>query len=95
VVVPAPDVYVKTLDHEKVLFVGQHGSLQHLDRMASLVWDCLGPSTRIGDIVEDLAKVFRADPLTVRDDVVTLLVLLMEEDAIVLAESVGGVISDA
>jgi hypothetical protein len=80
-------VYVKTLDQEKVLYVGDRDSLQHLDRTAALVWDCLDPPARLGDIIEDLAQVFQADAVTVRDDVVTLLTRLLDEGAVVLADA--------
>ena len=70
---PAPDVHVVTLDDEKVLYLPADETLQHLDRIAALVWDCLEPPAPVADIALDLAEAFGADQTAVTADVLALL----------------------
>jgi hypothetical protein len=77
-----PDVHVIALDDEKVLYVPDSETLQHLDPLATVVWDCLRPPAPVQDIAADLADVFGADPALVTADVVALLDRLVSSGAL-------------
>jgi hypothetical protein len=79
---PGSDVHEVALGDEKVLYVPESESLQHLDPLATLVWDCLRPPAPVADIAADLAEAFGADPALVTADVVALLQGLVSAGAL-------------
>ncbi len=97
VLTPVPDVHVVALGDEKVLYVPDSETLQHLDPLATLVWDCVRPPAPVADIAADLAEVFGADPAVVTADVVALLDGLVRAGALhdVDAGRVGGTAATA
>lgn len=93
VLVPHPSVHAVALDDEKVLFLPESGTLQRLDPIATLVWDCLAPPAPLSTIVADLAEVFGSDSRTVGADVMELVRELHGSGALV--DGVGDVAPDA
>lgn len=82
VVTPAPGVHAVVLDGEKVLFSAGSQTLHHLDRTASLVWDCLLPPAPVAEISADLAAASDAPPEVVERDVLAVLEHLMSGGAV-------------
>lgn len=56
----------------EVVLAREGSTLYRLDPLATLVWSCLDGSGTVGEIAEDLAAEFGADPDVVRRDVVAL-----------------------
>ena len=95
VLVPQPDVHVVALDDEKVLFVPRDETLQRLDPLASIVWDCLLPPATLADIATDLADAFGADRQQVSTDLLTLATQLLDSGALARAGDVADLPPDA
>lgn len=69
---PRSTVAAAVLDDEAVLFDEATGRLHTLDRIATVVWECLDGSARLRDIASELAHAFGADSAVVEADVLGL-----------------------
>ncbi len=95
VLVPQPDVHVVALGDEKVIFVPRDETLQRLDPLASIVWDCLLPAAPLADIATDLAEAFGADRQQVSTDLLRLAADLLDSGALVRAGDAAELPPDA
>lgn len=60
------------LDGEAVLMEDDTGGIHHLDRIATVIWNCLDGSCTLDELAADLAEAFKADLEVVREDVLQL-----------------------
>ena len=65
--VQADDVVVELVGDECVVFAPADQALHHLDRSATLVWQCLAEPVTTDDLVADFAAVFGVSTEQIRD----------------------------
>lgn len=70
---PAADVAWVAVADEVVVYRAADAASLVLDPIAGLLWQCLDRSSRLGDILDDLADVFRADRAQVEEDCIPVL----------------------
>jgi len=67
-----PSVASVEIDGEAVLYDEESGSTHLLNPTASIIWASLGTGFTLGELADELAEIFSADPGQVRDDVIAI-----------------------
>ncbi|WP_274648626.1 lasso peptide biosynthesis PqqD family chaperone [Paenibacillus humicola] len=85
--IPSEGNIVSDMDGEKVMLSVQNGKYYNLGDMGGMIWDKLGPTVTVGQIIDALLEEYDVDPDVCTQQVYTFLQRLLHEGLIRYADA--------